>query len=55
MMYEKATMSLFSLISLTGISSTWDVFFGSCFSFNFDERMYIQKKKLDYLVSKFYL
>ena len=27
MMYEKATISLFSLITLTGISFTWDVAF----------------------------
>ena len=54
---KKATMSLFSLINLTGISFIRDVFFGSSFSssFNFDQRMYIENKNLDYLVLKFYL
>ena len=54
---KKATMSLFSLITLTGISFMRDVFFGSSFSssFNFDQRMYIENKNLDYLVLKFYL
>ena len=54
---KKATMSLFSLITLTGISFMRDVFFGSSFSssFNFDQRMCIENKNLDYLVLKFYL
>ena len=39
MMYEKATISLFSLITLTGISFSWDVAFGDLIMF--DQRMYI--------------
>ena len=33
---KKATMFLFSLISLTAVSFTWDVFFGSIFSSSFN-------------------
>ena len=33
---KKATMSLFSLITLTGISFSWDVFFGANFSSSFN-------------------
>ena len=54
---KKATMSLFSLITLTGISlfkiASLDLPFRVLMMF--DRRIHIQKKNLDYLVLTYYI